>query len=183
MTAPERHWGWAPAEQGAPAPEGTEPAQRVSGAERVSSSCDRTPSIAAVGAASMAKPAGRPKQFDGKLRVPMTVEQREAVDRLAQAGGCSAAEAVRRLIDGTEVPAARPDGCMDPEQYRGVIDAIGGIRTELNIAGGNWYRLVRDHYGGQVSGFSELAGVRNDIQRGLHRLIDLERHLSRWSPW
>lgn len=113
----------------------------------------------------------------------MTDEQREAVDALAAAGGCPAAEAIRRLIDGAPVPQARSTVSMDPEQYRDVLEGVQAVRTDLNRGLGNWYRLVRDSYAGHVPSESEVGWVREGLENGLSDLATLSRAVSRWSPW
>ncbi len=131
-----------------------------------------------------AKRVGRPRQYDGRLRVPMTDEQREKVEALRAAAGCSAAEAIRRLIDGAPVPAPVVRAAVDPDDYRALLDALAGIRTELYRGVGNLYRLTRDAYAAwQVPEPDQLDELRADLARGLGDLEALAARVREVSPW
>ncbi|QZY51393.1 hypothetical protein [Leucobacter tenebrionis] len=116
--------------------------------------------------------------------MPMTDEQREKVEALRAASGCSAAEAVRRLIDGVPVPAPIERKAVDPDDYRVLLDALGGIRTELNRGVGQLYRLTRDAYQSwQVPEPDQLDELRADLARGLDDLGALAERVREVSPW
>ncbi len=130
------------------------------------------------------RPKGRPKQFGKPLNVPLTVAQRRAVDELAATGGCSAAEAIRRLIDGRAVPAPVVRVAVDQDAYRVLLDALAGIRTELNRSTGNLYRLTRDAYESwQVPEPDQLNDLRADLGHGLGDLAALAQRVKEVSPW
>lgn len=178
------HGGSAATAVGTPVPDGTgDELCEFPGPEglvRNSQPANRTGDAVSAG---KSKQVGRPKQFNGKLRVPMTDEQREKVEALRAAGGCSAAEAVRRLIDGQPVPEPREVVAVDAQQYRDLLDAISGVRTELNRGVGNVYRFVRDSYSGRVPDESEIAALRADLDSGLSDLSDLAQVVKEASPW
>ena len=167
-------------EAGAPAPDGTgKSVSEFPGPEGLVRLVDAAP----VPPENRGRRIGRPKQYDSELRVRMTDEQREKVEALRAADGCPAAEAVRRLIDGTQVPEPREVVAVDPDQYRALLDALAGIRTELNRGVGNVYRLVRDSYSDGVPDDSEIAALRADLESGLEDLAGLARVVQEVSPW
>lgn len=170
--------------KGAPRPDrpGTERSE-VSGSGKVSSYSSGGEQNLTTTASYGAKPPGRPKEFHASLRVPMTRDQRATVDALAAAGGCPGAEAIRRLIDGAELPEPREVVAVDPDQYRELLDALASIRTELNRGVGNLYRLTRDSYQDGQPEPAELSGLRADLRGGLDDLSDLAAKVKEVSPW
>lgn len=113
----------------------------------------------------------------------MTTAQRERVEDLRRVGGCSAAEAVRRLIDGAAVPEPREIVAVDDEQYQSLLRALSGIRTDLNRGVGNVYRLTRDAYVDGAPEESEIAALRADLAAGLDDLATLAQTVQEVSPW
>lgn len=125
---------------------------------------------------------GRPS-IGKAVNVRLTVEQRGRVDRMAALHGCGVAEAIRRAIDATPVPAPVERIAVDPAQYDALLGALNGIRIELNKAGGNLYRLSRDAYNNGAPTPSELAAIRADLDAGLDRLAAVATSVSGVSPW
>ena len=173
---------------GAPGPTGPELALRVSGPGRVGSSGGVRAECVGTGGPGgsphAAKRGGRPKQYTSTLKVPLTVGQRDRVEVAARAWRCSRAEAVRRLIDGHPVPAPVEVVAVDPEQYEHLCREVAGVRTALNRAGGNIYRLARDCSSGwDVATAEKVDALRADLDGGLGDLRTLAEHVQQVAPW
>lgn len=184
--AVENQRGWAPETSaseapGTPVPEGPETsASEFPGPKGLVRDVGSTHH----GAYTLKGRGGRPRRYGKPLNLPLTDAQRRAVDDLADADGCSAAEAIRRLIDGRPTPQPVERVAVDPDAYRELLDALGGIRTELNRGVGNLYRLTRDAYSAwQVPEPDDLAALRQDLAAGLSDLAALAERVREVSPW
>ena len=102
----------------------------------------------------------------------------------ARAWRCSRAEAVRHLIDGHPMPAPVEVVGVDPEQYEALCREMAGVRTALNRAGGNVYRLARDCSSGwDVVTAEKVDALRADLAGGLGNLRTLVEHVQQVAPW
>ena len=126
---------------------------------------------------------GRPKLYPRVFKTPLADAEYDTLAALAARWKCSMAEANRRLIAGTKVPAPVERIAVSDEQYAALLDALASNRTPVNRTAGDIYRLVRDFYVRKRRPVpDELVAMRDMIDAGMTDLRRIAEVIAEIAP-
>lgn len=138
-------------------------------------STDQDPSKSAKGA--------RPKRYHRPLKVMLSDDQHERLGELSGELNVSKAKVLRLLLDGHEPQSSSDRPVIAPDVYEAAIETLNKVRAELNLTGGNLYRLTRDHYQDpSVDHPQALQKMQSEYEAALKDLHTLAKWIDEVAP-